>query len=341
MKSLNISKKFKKIVAAGIHSDHGYEVIRKVKFVNFTCLLSSLIGLIASFVSIYEGILFDTMIYFIWSLILLFLIYLNHLGRINLVIILIMTAWLAYQFISVFYLSNTNFSEYYVILNILISFIILDYFWISFIIFLLSLILYAKVNPSLSSIYESSLRFSAFFIIVAFFKTVIFEIENLIKLKAEEANKAEEGRLKEEQKRVEAELTYKNRELISFAIQITQKNELIETLNSKLKGVKSEDVSEIKQILKMNQSISQDRDQFENHVQTIYEGFYSRLDLQYPDLTSNDRKLAALIRMELSSKEISTVMNISPKSVDQSRYRLRQKMELDTAANLSKVLQSI
>ena len=336
-----IRKIYFNVIHAGIIDEQDYSAIRKTKFINFTCLLSSLIGLIASLVSIYEGLLFDALAYLIWSGVLLFLIYLNHLGKIKLVTILIMTVWLAYQVLSVFYLSNDSFSEYYVILNILISFIILDYFWVSFIIFLLSLLLYAEVNPDLSTIYESTLRFSAFFIIVAFFKTVIFEIENLIRLKAEEASEAEKGRLKEKQKRAEAELLYKNRELVNFAMQITQKNELIETLNEKVKGAKSEDLSEIKEILKMNQSISKDREEFENHVLNIYEGFYSRLEEKYPGLTGNDRKLAALIRMNLSSKEISTVMNISPKSVDQSRYRLRQKMSLDTKVNLPEVLQSI
>ena len=144
-----------------------------------------------------------------------------------------------------------------------------------------------------------------------------------------------------EKELIEIELRHKNRELVNFAMQITQKNELIESLNEKIAEVKNGEFKEIEEILKINQSITKDREEFENHVQNVYEGFYTRLELKYSDLTSNDKKLAALIRMDLSSKEMATIMNISPKSVDQGRYRLRQKMELDTKANLSEVLQSI
>ncbi len=133
------------------------------------------------------------------------------------------------------------------------------------------------------------------------------------------------------QELTKAELNHKNQELINFAVQITQKNELMESLNEL---TKKGDIDEIKEILKINRTITKDREEFENHVQSIYEGFYSRLEEKYPGLTRNDRKLAALIRMDLSSKEISTVMNISPKSVDQSRYRLRQKMKLSKEENL-------
>ena len=133
------------------------------------------------------------------------------------------------------------------------------------------------------------------------------------------------------QELTKAELDHKNQELINFAVQITQKNELMESLNE---ITKKGDLGEIKEILKINRTITKDREEFENHVQSIYEGFYSRLEEKHPGLTRNDLKLAALIRMDLSSKEISTVMNISPKSVDQSRYRLRQKMKLSKEESL-------
>lgn len=155
--------------------------------------------------------------------------------------------------------------------------------------------------------------------------------------------KAELGLSQSREEVLKKDVEYKNQELVNFAVQITQKNEFIGSLNEEVSAQKKSgaDLQKIEALIKANASITRDREAFENHVQNLYEGFYSRLDQTYPELTANDRKLAALIRMELSSKEIATVLNISPKSVDQSRYRLRQKMNLDAKANLAEKLQSV
>jgi DNA-binding CsgD family transcriptional regulator len=63
--------------------------------------------------------------------------------------------------------------------------------------------------------------------------------------------------------------------------------------------------------------------------------FINRLNQDFPDLTQLDKKLLILVRIGLSSKEIAPLMNISPKSVEISRYRLRKKLKLDKNTNLS------
>ena len=95
------------------------------------------------------------------------------------------------------------------------------------------------------------------------------------------------------------------------------------------------------QTVKGQLSITQERDQFEQYVADVYEAFFIRLTDQYPDLSESEKRLAALLRINLSSKEIAAVINISPKSVDMNRYRLRKKMKLSTVENLTEVLQQI
>jgi DNA-binding CsgD family transcriptional regulator len=71
------------------------------------------------------------------------------------------------------------------------------------------------------------------------------------------------------------------------------------------------------------------------------EDFYHRLVSKYPQLTDNDRKLCAMVRLGLSSKEIASIVNISPKSVDMNRYRLRKKMDLVAEEELGNFLMTI
>ena len=90
-----------------------------------------------------------------------------------------------------------------------------------------------------------------------------------------------------------------------------------------------------------NLMINKDREEFEIQVEQACEGFFKNLEHKHPDLTNQERRLAALLRLNLSSKEISGILNISPKSVDQSRYRLRKKLDLDKDINLSTFLNQI
>ncbi|MEO1255412.1 MAG: hypothetical protein AAFY41_11090, partial [Bacteroidota bacterium] len=146
---------------------------------------------------------------------------------------------------------------------------------------------------------------------------------------------------KEKQLRTETELIHKNQELINFAVQITQKNEFIESLNEKIHHLNDASLTDVKELVKANETITKDREEFEGYVENVCQGFFIKLGERYPDITQSEKRLAALLRLELSSKEISTILNISPKSVDQSRYRLRQKMRLSTENSLTGSLKAL
>jgi FixJ family two-component response regulator len=64
------------------------------------------------------------------------------------------------------------------------------------------------------------------------------------------------------------------------------------------------------------------------HFDMIHSNFLSRLKERFPDLSSNDLKLCAYLKMNLTSKEIAQLMSITIKAVEVSRYRLRKKMQI-------------
>jgi DNA-binding CsgD family transcriptional regulator len=74
---------------------------------------------------------------------------------------------------------------------------------------------------------------------------------------------------------------------------------------------------------------------FENLFDQAHENFFRRLKLAYPDLTPSDFRLCAYLRMNLSSKEIAPLLNISIRGVEEKRYRLRKKLNLTADQNLT------
>jgi DNA-binding CsgD family transcriptional regulator len=74
------------------------------------------------------------------------------------------------------------------------------------------------------------------------------------------------------------------------------------------------------------------------HIEQVYEELFKKLKDKYPDLTPRELSLCAYLRMNISSKEIATLMNISARGVEISRYRVRKKLRLDRDANLTEFM---
>ena len=87
--------------------------------------------------------------------------------------------------------------------------------------------------------------------------------------------------------------------------------------------------------------LSDDMDHFYNQVDENHKNFVSRLLMRCPTLTEREKRLAILIRLGYSSKDIASLMNVEPKTIEISRYRFRRKLKLDRGTNIVQYLQLI
>ena len=143
----------------------------------------------------------------------------------------------------------------------------------------------------------------------------------------------------------------KKQEVMNVALSIVEQKEYLESLNTIVKKLaKTKDERERDKLiselsLSLRQRLSHDREvdsqYFYAQAESLHEDFNAKLAENFPDLTPQERRLSTLLRLGFSSKYIATLMNITPKSVEISRYRLRQKLGLSKGDNLVNYIKSI
>lgn len=138
-----------------------------------------------------------------------------------------------------------------------------------------------------------------------------------------------------------SEIMGKDQELTSYALNFAHKNKGISELKEQIqnlgKQVTNAHQSEVKTILRKVDSllrIDEDWADFRRHFESVHPKLIQHLGKDFPGLTGNEFRLIALIRLNLSTKEISSVLGISPDSVKTARYRLRKKLQLAPQDNL-------
>lgn len=143
----------------------------------------------------------------------------------------------------------------------------------------------------------------------------------------------------------------KRQEVMNVALSIVEQRDYLESLSEMAEKLAKTDNPEEKDRLiaeirsSLRQRLSHDREvdsqYFYSQAESLHEDFNAKLAENFPDLTPQERRLAALLRLGFSSKYIATLMNITPKSVEISRYRLRQKLGLSKGTNLVNFIKSI
>lgn len=178
-------------------------------------------------------------------------------------------------------------------------------------------------------------------------------VRRSLKIRAQEAElrrrKQEEQQqiiLTLEKENLEKEINFKSKELASSTMSIIRKNEILQQIRSELTEQKSVlgahyPTKYYDKIVKMiDQNISSDDDwsMFQHNFDRIHENFFVKLKERYANLTDADLRLCAFLHLNLSSKEIANLMNISIKGVEVARYRLRKKLDLPTGKSLTEFL---
>lgn len=146
--------------------------------------------------------------------------------------------------------------------------------------------------------------------------------------------------------KLESDLTLKSKELAMSTMTIIRKNEVLIKVKDELVDLKKHLGSQYpnkyydRMVRLVDQSISSNDDWeiFQTNFDRIHENFFRNLHAAYPELTSNDLRFCAYFRLNLTTKDIAHLMNISPKGVEMARYRIRKKINIPSEKNISEFL---
>jgi len=153
---------------------------------------------------------------------------------------------------------------------------------------------------------------------------------------------------KAKQELMEIELRNKTNDLTNVALHLVEKNKFLHELKSELKSLRNAPVEQredrIKELainVQQNINLQKDLDDFQSHIAEVNTAFYRKLKTRFPGLTKNEEHLCAMLRLNLSSKEIAALNNISLRAVEMGRYRLRKKFDIPSTYSISDFLQEL
>lgn len=170
--------------------------------------------------------------------------------------------------------------------------------------------------------------------------------EHQLYLSQLELDRSEKEVVRLRNEKLESEISFKNKELANMTMHLIQRGEVLAKIKETiLSVVKKHDFKDstinFRQLIRLIRNVErtdEDWEQFSMHFNHVNEGFFVALKEKFPDLTPNELKLCAFIRLNLSSKEIAQLMNITIKGVEVGRYRLRKKLKLVPEKNLYEFL---
>ncbi|MEO7523215.1 MAG: hypothetical protein ABIT58_03935, partial [Ferruginibacter sp.] len=157
-----------------------------------------------------------------------------------------------------------------------------------------------------------------------------------------EKSKTESELMNLQNDKLASEINFKNSELASSAMHLVKKGELLTKIKNDLtqlqKGIDNvfakEEIKKMVKSLIDDDNLDHEWENFSKHFDTVHSDFLAAVKEKHADITSNEHKLCAYLRMNLSTKEIAQLMNISVRGVEISRYRLRKKFGISTETNL-------
>ncbi|MDD4514401.1 triple tyrosine motif-containing protein [Massilibacteroides sp.] len=205
--------------------------------------------------------------------------------------------------------------------------------------------------------YRSAYAYLFYFVLIVCLLVLLIRIYVNWELSHEKKRAAEQHRLQEEQlkaqeqqiirlekEKLEDELTYKSKELASATLSVISHNEFLEQLKAevqsqKLTGSYSKGFFD-KLIRMINDNITKEGDWtvFQANFDRIHEKFFVKLKNRYSDLTPGDLRLCALLRLNMPTKDMAGILNLSVRGVEAARYRLRKKLNLTEGESLTSFL---
>lgn len=149
------------------------------------------------------------------------------------------------------------------------------------------------------------------------------------------------------QHKLEHELKEKEKSLHEQALKMIYMNNSMTEIEERLKKVKpdptnnSNDIQSVLSGIQLNRSLEKEWDNFETYFGTVHIGFYEKFNAMYPNLTIMERRLAGLVKMNMTNSEIAGILNIETASVKTAKYRLKKKIGGTEEQDLHQLLQAI
>ncbi|MFO7369467.1 MAG: inorganic phosphate transporter [Bacteroidales bacterium] len=152
-----------------------------------------------------------------------------------------------------------------------------------------------------------------------------------------------------ENEALNTKLNAKRKEFMDIALNINEQRLFLEKLSTTVNEInnttdgtkRSEMLADMALHIRQRMSFSRETKEFYMRVEDIHKDFHLKLKSSFPNLTEFDKRLAGLLRLNLSTKEMAALLNISPKSVEVARYRLKKKLQLNKEQALHDFINNI
>lgn len=184
-----------------------------------------------------------------------------------------------------------------------------------------------------AQIQRTNLKYFSIAVVLMSLIVIVVLLYGRQRIKMKEATALAEH-LQLERVQLQDEIDYKNRELATNVMFLVKKNELINYISEKLLKAKTDFKPAIRktvdQVLLRLQSNADENiwKVFEERFREVHKNFYENLESRYPNLSENDRKLCALIRLDMNTKEIAAITHQNINSIEVARTRLRKKLNI-------------
>lgn len=178
--------------------------------------------------------------------------------------------------------------------------------------------------------------------------TIILTVRKIYAIKhqkhlARQAELEEQMRIIQEKQELESVLNEKNSKLVEITSTTIKKNELLHNVKEEIEAFVSKNpstsisnrLSKISKTINSPALVKDDWSMFVMQFEASHPTFFRDIKLQYPNLTPSELKLAACLKLNLTTKDIAALLNISVRGVEVSRYRLRKKINLSSSDNLN------
>lgn len=159
-------------------------------------------------------------------------------------------------------------------------------------------------------------------------------------------NEMEVQAIQRQNEELNTRLENKRKESINIALNLTEQRTFLEYILDEIDQIqkvsdKKEAELRFRQLstrIRQRMSFAAEKENFYSQVEQVHKDFQMKLTTSYPHLTEKEKRMAMLIRLNLSTKEMATLLSISPKSVEVARYRLKNKLNLKKEDNLTQFI---